>query len=494
MGVRTRFQSEHGDLGLATTVYAETVSTAQPMSHPDAAWLHMDRPTNLMVITGVLWFDQTPDWERVREIIRERFVEPYPRFRQRVVEGGQPLAGASWEDDPRFDLDLHVHRVALPPPGDREELRALVADLTATPLDRTKPLWEFYLVDGFGEGAAMVSRIHHCIADGIALARVLLSLTDDLPDSGFRPPETSEGEPRHGPIGAITDSAKGVFSAAVGAAGTVAHESLEVAKHPTHMLDLASVTREDADALAKVLLKEPEPKTSFKGEMGVVKAVNWSDPISLEDVRTMGHDTGTTVNDVVLTGVAGAFRRYLMTRDSLVDEVNTVIPFNLRPPSEPLPPTLGNRFGLVSIPLPVGIGDRRRRLREIHDRMEKIKHSPEGVVSYGVLDALGRMPEQVERRVIDTTSAASTAVITNVPGPPETVYLAGTPVAGVLVWAPASGDISMTVSIFSYSGEITVGLLVDEGLIPDPGEIVGTFESEIKALLRLKRPAGKASS
>ena len=470
------------------------MSTTQQMSHPDAAWLHMDQPTNLMVITGVLWFNQTPDWGEVREIIRDRFVEPYPRFRQRVVENGQALAGATWEDDPRFDLDLHLHRVALPKPGDRAALRDLVADLTATPLDRNKPLWQFHLVDGYGDGAAMISRIHHCIADGIALARVLLSLTDNAPDAGFAPPEAPRGEPRRGPVGAITGPVRGIFSTALGAAGAVAHESLEVAKNPSHVLDLASATREDMDALAKVLLKQPDPKTSFKGEMGVAKTVTWSDPIPLEDLRTMGHETGTTINDVVLTAVAGAFRRYLSGRDSLVDELNAVIPFNLRPPDQPLPPTLGNRFGLVTITLPVGIGDRRRRLNEIHERMEKIKHSPEGVVSYGTLDALGRMPEQVERRVIDLTSAASTAVITNVPGPPESVYMAGIPVEGVLVWAPASGDISMTVSIFSYSGQITVGLLVDAGLIPDPGEITDALESEIDAMLRLKRPAQKTGS
>ncbi|MGA9371270.1 MAG: wax ester/triacylglycerol synthase domain-containing protein, partial [Solirubrobacterales bacterium] len=144
-------------------------STSQRMSHADAAWLHMDQPTNLMVITGVLWFDQPPDWDGVRETIRHRMVERFPRFRQRVVEGRAPLSGPHWEDDPRFDLDLHLHRVALPAPGDRDALQAFVADLMASPLDRSKPLWQFQLVDGYGEGAALVGRIHHCIADGIAL-------------------------------------------------------------------------------------------------------------------------------------------------------------------------------------------------------------------------------------------------------------------------------------------------------------------------------------
>lgn len=462
------------------------------MPNADAAWLHMDQPTNLMVITGVLWFDEPPDWERVREVVGVRLAERFPRFHQRVIEGRPPLSGPHWEDDPRFDLDLHLHRVALPPPGDRATLQALVADLMATPLDQAKPLWQFHLVDGYGDGAAMIARIHHCIADGIALARVLLSLTDDSPDAGLAALEETAAEGRRGPLEALVGPARGAISAALGAAGAVAHESVEVARHPSHMLDLATTVREDADALAKVLLAGTDPQTPLKGEMGVAKGVAWSAPIPLDEVRAMGHETGTTVNDIVLTAVAGALRRYLRSRNGLVDELTAFVPFNLRPLDQPLPSSLGNRFGLVFLRLPVGIGDRRRRLREVHARMEQIKHSPEGAVSYGVLDAMGRTPVQIEKRLVDLFSTKGSAVMTNVPGPHRPVFLAGTPVAGVLVWAPCSGGISTTVTIFSYAGQITIGVMADAGLVPDPEAIVSAFEREVEALLRLKRPPAGA--
>ncbi len=456
------------------------------MPHADAAWLHMDQPTNLMVITGVLWFDERPDWNAVREVVRTRLVDRFPRFRRRVVEGQAPLSGPHWEDDPHFDLDLHLHRVALPPPGDRATLGALVADLTATPLDPAKPLWQFHLVDGYGDGAAMITRIHHCIADGIALARVLLSLTDDAPDA--EPVALAEAEAEHhgGPLSAIVDPARGALSAVSGAAGAVAHEALEVARHPEHMLDLATTARDDADALARMLLEGADPQSPLKGELGVAKGVAWSAPIPLEDVRAMGHATGTTINDVVLAAVTGALRQSLRGGDESVEELTAFIPFNLRPLDEPLPADLGNRFGLVFLKLPVGIGDRRRRLHELHRRMNEIKDSPQGAVSYGLLDTMGRTPVQVEQRLIGLFSSKGSAVITNVPGPRRPVYLAGTPVAGVLVWAPSSGSVSMTVSIFSYDGQITVGLMADAGLIPEPEAIVAEFEREIEALLRLK--------
>lgn len=454
------------------------------MSHADAAWLHMDRPTNLMVITGVLWFDEPPDWERVREIMRVRWVEPFPRFRQRVVEGRGPLSGPHWEDDPHFDLDLHLHRMALPAPGDRAALQALVADLMVQPLDPSKPLWQYHLVDGYGDGAAMVARIHHCIADGIALGRVLLSLTDETPDAGIAPVGGGDTGPGRaaGLLGALTRPVASAVGAVRGVAGATAHEAIEVGRHPSHLLDLAAGGRADAAALAKVLLKGADEPTALKGDLGVARRVAWSSPVPLDRVKAFGHATGTTVNDVILTAVTGALHDHLRARDSLVDELTALVPFNLRPLDQPLPAELGNRFGLVFLTLPIGIEDNRRRLDEVHSRMEEIKGSPEGAIAYGVLDVMGRTPVQLERRLVDLFSTKGTAVMTNVPGPRRPVYLGGTPVRGILVWAPCSGGVSTSVSVFSYAGEITVGLMVDAGLVPDPDAIVADFERGLESL------------
>ena len=141
------------------------------LSSADAAWLHMDRPTNLMVINSVMLFDQPVDWDRYRRITQRRLVDVYPRFRQRVVESRLPLRPPTWEDDPDFRLEHHMHHRALPAPGDKAVLQELVGDLMTMPLDRNRPLWHTYMVDGFGTGAAVINRMHHCIADGIALAK-----------------------------------------------------------------------------------------------------------------------------------------------------------------------------------------------------------------------------------------------------------------------------------------------------------------------------------
>jgi hypothetical protein len=161
-----------------------------------------------------------------------------------------------------------------------------------------------------------------------------------------------------------------------------------------------------------------------------------------------------------------------------------MVPFNLRALDQPLPRDLGNDFGLILLTLPVGIPDTQARLREVKMRMDAIKNSHEGPIAYGMLSAIGMTPPAVEDRLIGFFSGKASAVVTNVPGPRSEVYFAGSPVRGVLVWAPCSGSIGMTVSIFSYAGKVTVGFMTDTGLVPDPQPLVKAFDAELRALCR----------
>jgi diacylglycerol O-acyltransferase len=455
--------------------------TAQRMSNADAAWLHMDRPTNLMVVNALLWFDEPVDASRVREILRSRLVEPFPRFRQLVTEPRLGVGVPSWQDDPNFDLDLHVHHLAVPPPGNKRALEALVSDLISRPLDRGEPLWDWYLVDGFDGRMAMIVRIHHCIADGIALSRVLLSLTDTHPDAGIAPPRDGAGRGLLGSIAAPVRAGTQVARAGL-------HEGIEILSHPSAELPaLASRGTADAATLAKLLLTGSDAKTVLTGKLAVSRRVTWSERIPLDEIKAIGRATGTTVNDVLTAAVTGALRRYLIGRDSLVDEIRTMVPYNLRAPDEPLPRDLGNRFGLVYLTLPIGIADPADRLAEVHSRMEAIKDSPEGGLSYAILEAVGLTPHQIEQSLLDVFTQKTTAVLTNVQGPREPVYLAGRKIAGVVPWVPAAATIGMGIDIFSYNGGVTVSLQVDARLIPDPHTIIADYEREVATLRRLGR-------
>jgi diacylglycerol O-acyltransferase len=460
------------------------------MPAADAAWLHMDRPTNPMVVNCVIWFDQPLDWERAREIFTRRIVDRFPRFRRRVSE---PLGRTPrFEDDPEFAIEQHMHRVALPAPADQAALQELVSDLITPPLDPTRPLWHVYLIEGYGEGCAVLFRIHHCIADGIALARVMLSLTDSEANAPIADGFMSAGQGGASPLSALTGPAGATLSAARHVAGAVVHEGMESLAHPRHLAQLAGVAARDTGTVAKLLAAPADAQTVLRSPLHGTRRVAWSTPFPLERIRTAAHRADGKINDLLVAAVTGALRTELERHGAVPDDVRIMVPFNLRPLDQPLPRDLGNDFALILLALPVGIEDRAERLQDVKRRMDAIKDSHEGPISFGILSAIGMTPPQVEDRLIGFFTEKASAVVTNVPGPHETVYLAGTPVRGVLVWAPCSGSIGMTVSIFSYAGEVTVGFMVDTALLPDPQPLVGAFDAELRALCRGTRRRARA--
>ncbi|MGA2321223.1 MAG: wax ester/triacylglycerol synthase family O-acyltransferase [Solirubrobacteraceae bacterium] len=472
------------------------------LSGADTAWLHMDRPTNLMVINSLMLFEERLAWGRLREVMRWRLVGPYPRFRQLAVEGRLGLSGPFFEDDPQFDLDRHLHHLGLPEPGDEAALRELVGDLIATPLDHAKPLWDIYLLDRPAGGQALLLRVHHCIGDGLALAQVVLSLTDATPAEAAPPRGREQQSRRRGGMGgalgrAIGVPVAGVAGPAAAAIGTtrrlvsgVALGGMNLLVHPRQARDLADGAAADVRALLKLLFTPADAETALRGELAPARRVAWTGQLDLAMVKATAHAQGATVNDVLLAAVSGALRRHLRAGGEEPREIRALVPFNLRPAQEPIPRELGNRFGLVYLTLPVDVAGGRARLQELKRRMSAIKGSPEGPISYALLQAIGLVPEQLERRIVDMITAKASAVMTNVPGPREVMYLAGRPVRAVLVWAPTSGSVGMSVSIFSYCEEVTIGLLVDAGLVAEPQAIIRRLEQELAALARLKPLVG----
>ncbi|GEP40631.1 hypothetical protein NPS01_42940 [Nocardioides psychrotolerans] len=444
------------------------------MAPADAAWLRMDRPTNLMVVTSVMWFDEALDWTALRALIQHRMVDRFPRFRQRVVEEHGHYC---WEDVEGFDLEEHLHPVHLAEPAGREQLQEFTSGLVSVPLDHARPLWDLYLVENYGSGCAAVFRMHYAIADGIALARMLMSLTDD-PE--VEPVAVTEPE-------AAADGSRGPL------AGVVAHELFEALVHPRRLaalvarpgriLDLARTAVADTEALAQLTVMPADRQTALRGVAGVRKSVTWSPPVPLDSLRGAAHLTGTTVNDVLLSAVSGALRAHLVRRRSPVHDVRAIVPFNLRPLDQPLPAELGNKFGLVYIPLPLTTAHRHERLREMARRTRRVKDSAQGLVAFGILELVGLAPQFVEDLAIDVFASKGTGVMTNVPGPRRPVTLVGTRLVGTIGWGPTSGDLALGVAMFSYAGTVTIGLCVDADLVPDVELLLADLLTELDALI-----------
>lgn len=434
----------------------------------DAAWLRMEHPANLMTITGVLTFGGPIDFRRFKELIEDRLLI-HDRFRQKVVESPLGLGRPAWVEDDHFSLKAHLHHVALPEPKDQGALQEMVSDLMSTPLDRSRPLWQMHLIDDYQGGAAMVVRIHHCIADGIALIRLLFSLTDEEPDV----PSVGLGgrkEPGARPGGGTLPE-------------WILRQGMEMILNPSRVMELAQQGMTGADILRRLLALPPDPRTVFHGALSVAKKAAWSRPIPLQDVKRVGKTFGATVNDVMLAAVSGALRHYILSRGEWFkgESLRAVVPVNLRPMDEAL--EFGNRFGLVFVDLPVGVQGPLDRLRVVQERMAELKASPQAGVVFGVLGLMGILGSELEKVAVSIFSSKATMVLTNVPGPQKQLYLAGTPVKNIMFWVPQSGGLGLGVSIFSYAGDVRVGVAVDASLVPDPETLVSYLHKEMETLL-----------
>jgi len=452
----------------------------QRFSLVDAAWLHMDEPTNMAVIAGVIMFDDPLNFNDLKELIRARLLR-VRRFRQRVRE---PLFGVGipqWEDDPQFDLDAHLHRIALPAPHDQQALHELVGDLMSMPLDFSKPLWQYHLVENFEGGCALICRLHHSMADGLALVQVLLSLADNAPapseESALARVENGNGARKR----------RGMFSNVMKLARTGGKLVVQTATSREKLRDTALLGASGSMALGKLLFTGPDTHSLFKGKCGVMKRVAWTQPLPFADVKFAARALGGTINDILISAVTGALRRYLEARAVDTQDMNlrAIVPVNLRAPGDLDLDSLGNRFGLVFLSLPVGIQDPLLRMAVLKDRMDDIKRSPEALVAYGILGAIGATPVAVERVINSIFGMKATAVMTNVPGPREPLYLAGNRIRTLMFWVPTPAKLGLGVSIISYAGEVYVGINTDARLIPDPEEITRAFMDEFQALRAL---------
>jgi WS/DGAT/MGAT family acyltransferase len=347
------------------------VKERESMSSVDVAWLRMDRPSNLMVICGVLLLRERISVAALSRTLRSRFL-CFARFRQRPVA---TIRGFEWQSDARFDLAHHVKRIALRPGAGDEELQTLLSRLVGTPLDPERPLWQFHLIAGYRGGTAVILRIHHCYADGIALIQVLLSMTDGEREAE-RPvparPSRKRSDAEDDPLAQIIAPFAGALEMASKAGSTLLDKGGALLRDPAKALTLAEQGGALGVEIAKLALMGQDSPTRFKGKPGVAKRVAWAEPIPLEEVKAIGKALASSINDVLLACVAGALRAYLVGRGDPVEGlvIRALVPVNLRPAGEAQ--RLGNKFGLVFLDLPIGIANPVERLYAVRANMRAL--------------------------------------------------------------------------------------------------------------------------
>jgi len=509
----------------------------RPLGVQDTFWLEMDRPNNLMVVDSVIWTAEPLDWDRVREVYAERLVGRYPVFHSRAVKDD---GSWWWEEYEQFSFDDHVTHVTLDDPDDPRALQQLVAEHRTVPLDRDKPLWYLLWVDRYLDGSAIIMRSHHAIADGIRMVELAMTLFDGSADGDsvlvpavitkrVRPEEPRKSRMERlraaglevrahaGGIGQVaTDAGRGArelatrVPAAVGEAGALARALNVVGAGHTLASESASLTREAAsaartsieaafprggsvlnvfsvapaelDAVRKLVLGTRNDPTLWTGTASTEKGVAWADPLPLASIREVAKSNQATINDVLSTCLALTLHEYLTSHRAHCGSVTFMVPMNLKPLNPSLPDELGNGFALVELELPTDEPDPMRVLSVVKRRMARIKHGHEAVIDFRVQEGFSHLSHRLYEMVVDLFANRNAGVLTNVPGPPMPVYMAGSRVEGIVGWAPVSGDQPMSVTIYSYDGRVVIGIACDRVLVPDYESIVDGFASAFAEL------------
>jgi WS/DGAT/MGAT family acyltransferase len=501
----TRIIAKKGARGAKAQVMDAVVGTlglsGERMSRVDTAWLRMDSASNLMMIVGVWVIKPGIRYADLSQRLQERLLM-YPRFTQCAV---QDAAGASWVNDARFDISNHLVTETLPKVGVARQQQALqdrLAALCMEPLDPSRPLWQFHFVENYKGGCALMVRIHHCIADGIAL----ISVTQSLVDGGSPPPERKRrtDAPHSAEDWLIESLLKPLtrFTVkAVGKAGDGAVRSIDalfdpqkgVAQGLNQSTDAARLAYQVLTDLAALALMEDDSSTLLKGQPGTTKRVAWCPPLPLNEVKAVGKALNCSVNDVLLSCVAGAIGEYLKAQGESVKgkDIRAMVPINLRPLDQAY--KLGNRFGLAPLVLPIGLDNPVERVYEVRRRMAGLKGSTQPLLTFGLLAVAGLLIKPAQDAMLSLFSKKTTAVMTNVPGPATKLKICGSTIEESLFWVPQSGSVGLGVSILSYGGGVQFGIVSDATLCPQPQKIIDLFEPEFAklAMVTLMLPWGE---
>jgi len=484
-----------------------------PLGIQDALWLDMDRPTNAMVADVAVWTADPVDYELLKAAVSERLVDRYPVFRSRAVRAEN--GSWCWELDPDFDVAAHFTAVSLPDPDDPRCMHALVATHRTELLDRDRPLWRLIWVQRYRGGSALILRSHHALADGMRMVQLAMSLFDASAEGGaiLGPAVSQHGaEPqprRMSPVRWLRNAAAELAAAVRTARRTPAdaqsnstaarlrssalHNPLGALHSMRHALRQSAIRLRRAlpsggtlaralaaapgniDTVRKFALGTRNDVTIWTGPASGSKGVSWSPPLSLPAIKAVAKAHGCTVNDVLVATVASALHGYLRLRDAHCASVAFMVPVNLKPLDLSLPETLGNEFALVQLELPTDEPDPVAVLAIARRRMNRIKNGNEAAIAYRLQAMIARFSRSLYEASVKLFTNRTLGVLTNVPGPPIPVYLAGALVEGIAGWAPVSGDQPMSFSICSYNNRVVVGIACDTELVPGYEAIVDSF-------------------
>jgi diacylglycerol O-acyltransferase / wax synthase len=456
------------------------------MSPLDASFLHIENAVNHMHIGSIAIFEGPPPTYEEFEAMVAGKLPAVPRYRQKVRFVPFQLGRPVWVDDPHFNLGYHLRHTALAAPGGDRELRNLVGRVMSQQMDRHKPLWEMWMVEGLERGDwALVSKVHHCMVDGVSGTDLLTVVLDAEREPSPPLPDTWQPEPEPGNARLVADAVTDLVRSP--------YEQLRAVRAATRAPRqvLGQLGEFGRGMRAWTGVVRPTPTSSINGPIGPHRRWDWA-RTTLADVKTVRNALGGTVNDVVLTVLTRGFRDLLLSRDENVDGrvIRTLVPVSVRTPGER--GTYNNRVSAMIAELPVGVEDPVARLRAIREQMDGLKESKQAVAGEmltslsgfapSLLLALGtRVAMRIPQRNVNT-------VTTNVPGPQQQLFACGRAMLEAFPFVPLASSVRVGVAIFSYYGMLNYGVTGDYDTAPDIAVLGSGIEAGMRELLKVAEP------
>jgi WS/DGAT/MGAT family acyltransferase len=459
----------------------------QRLSSQDASFLHLEDAVSHMHIGSVGIFEGPPPAQGALEEMVRGHLGGLPRYRQRVHFVPLALGRPVWVDDPHFNLGYHLRRTALPEPGGDQELRNLTGRVMSQQLDRARPLWETWVIEGLDQGRwALLTKVHHCMVDGVSGAELMSVVLDEEREP--EPPAAPEWSAERMPGGA--ELAARAMAVRVASPVPAARDLLA---SPQRAVRAAADTAHGLLTMSGVL--RAPPRSSLNGPIGPHRRWAWARS-ELSEVKRVRKGLGGTVNDVVLAAIAGGFRGLLESRGEPTDRVvRTLVPVSVRSPEER--GTYNNRVSAIFADLPVDIADPADRLDAVRAQMEHLKQSDEAVAGDVLVALSGFAPAMLLslglRAAARVPQRSVNTVTTNVPGPQKPLYAAGRRMLECFPYVPLAGHVRVGVAIFSYDGGLGFGVTGDWDEAPDIEVLCRGIERSMAELVAAAEAAAPAS-
>lgn len=441
----------------------------RPLKRIDHLMWDAEVPNSLVTIAGVMFFKNKLSRKKLTEVVRARLLR-YERFRKKVVtRNGVPM----WHSDEGFEPETHIHHIALPGNGTYKDLQDCVSDLISQPLNYSKPLWDAHIIDNYRGGSVLLWRLHHAVADGMSLISVVFSLTGKTAKESLNiplPPVKPEKKSKN----------KAGFLPRLGI--HLYQDAMHFINNPDALADTLQRHWASLKEVKQLLAGKPMANNIYKGKLGLIKKAAWTVALPLDAIKKISRANEVTVNDILVAAVAGAVRKHLLRhRIKITEGMKIVVPINIRKQTDD--EALHNEFSFISFNLPVHLKTTRQRIAYVHHKTAMLKPSTEPLL----LEELTHMiadysPDIVKNKIFELMGEHIAGVVTNVPGPPHPIYLAGQKVEDLSFWVPHTAPLGVGISLMSYNKKVYMGIVTDIGLVKDPDYVTKAFADEIKLM------------